>query len=228
MWLRNFKPDRGMKLVVISPEREDPREAAVLGGLLAAGLECYHVRKPHWSARQLEAWLRALPADWRPRLVLHSHHELADQFGLGGRHWRDTGGEGRGVPAEPLKQAIPPHSLPYPGITSRSCHDLPTLRAALGRYDAVFFGPIFPSISKADYGPSSDFSPKEVSMLLAQRSVEERRTVVFALGGVAARNLLQIAALGFDGAAVLGAVWQAADPLAAFHELQNVLHAHAT
>jgi len=217
-----------MKLVLISPEHDDPRETAVLGALLAAGLEYYHVRKPHWSAGQLEAWLRALPEEWRPRLVLHSHHPLVDQFGLGGRHWRDEESEGRGVPAEPLKHSVQPHGLPYPGITSRSCHDLPTLRAALGRYDSVFFGPIFPSISKANYGPSGDFSPKEISMLLAERTPAERRTAVLALGGVAARNLLQIAALGFDGAAVLGAVWQSADPAATFQELQQVTSADVT
>lgn len=216
-----------MKLVVISPEGEDPRETAVLGGLFAAGLERYDVRKPHWSAEKLEAWLRALPAEWRRHLVLHSHHELVEQLGLGGRHWRDDGSEGRGVPAEPLKDTARPQSLPYPDITSRSCHDLPTLRAALGRYDSVFFGPIFSSISKAGYGPSGDFSPKEISLVLAQRSPPERRTAVLALGGVTARNLPQIRALGFDGGAVLGAVWQAADPVAAFGELQKTLHSHA-
>jgi thiamine-phosphate pyrophosphorylase len=43
---------------------------------------------------------------------------------------------------------------------------------------------------------------------------------VFALGGVAVGKLARVRALGFDGAAVLGAVWQAADPVAAFEALQ--------
>jgi thiamine monophosphate synthase len=33
-------------------------------------------------------------------------------------------------------------------------------------------------------------------------------------------NMAQVRALGFDGAAVLGAVWQAADPQTAFQALQ--------
>src|SRR5947209_3397705 len=89
-----------MKLVVISPEHNDPREIAVLAALLAAGLERYHVRKPHWSAAQLETWLRMLPSEWRSRLVLHSHHELVATLGLGGRHWRDDG-IGRVIPNPP-------------------------------------------------------------------------------------------------------------------------------
>lgn len=209
-----FKISYEMKLVVISPEAADPRETAVLRGLFAAGLECYHVRKPHWSAAQLEAWLRALPAGWRSRLMLHSHHELVARLGLGGRHWRD---DGSAPPTPPAGQ----------GLTSRSCHDLATLRMALGRYDSVFFGPVFPSLSKPGHGPQPDFSSDKVSALLAQRTSMERRTCVLALGGVTAEHLPRCHELGFDGIAVLGAVWQSADPVAAFCELQEAIHAHA-
>jgi thiamine-phosphate pyrophosphorylase len=80
-----------MRLVVISPEDRDGREIDVLGALLAAGLERYHVRKPRWSASELASWLGRLPDGWRPRIVLHQHHELVERFGLGGRHWRDAG-----------------------------------------------------------------------------------------------------------------------------------------
>jgi thiamine-phosphate pyrophosphorylase len=249
-----------MKLVIISPEHDDPRETAVLGALLAAGLERYHVRKPHWLAAQLGTWLRALPTEWRTRLVLHQHHELAATFGLGGYHWRDDG-------SAPLRPPV------NNGFTSRSCHDLIALRNALGYYDSVFFGPVFPSISKPGYTtevtmqvergvPTRSLNnedlnasgrlrqgfggrtkrvqptialttverrvpPNELSSLLNSRAVNERRTTVLALGGVTAEGLPQIRALGFDGVAVLGAVWQADDPVAAFCELQDAVYAHA-
>jgi thiamine-phosphate pyrophosphorylase len=203
-----------MKLVCISPEHDDPREVAVLGALFAAGLERYHVRKPHWPVAQLEAWLRALPTDWRTRLVLHQHHELVATLGLLGRHWRDDGSAPLVAPANA-------------GFTSRSCHDLATLRAALGHYDSVFFGPVFPSISKSGHGPRDNFSTSEFSTLLAQRTPAERRTTVLALGGITADRLSQVRTLGFDGVAVLGAIWQAGDPVAAFCELQDAVYAHA-
>jgi thiamine-phosphate pyrophosphorylase len=211
-----------MKLVVISPGHDEPRETAVLGALLAAGLERYHVRKPHWSATQLEAWLRALPAEWRTRLVLHSHHELVAMLGLGGCHWRDEKGGAR-CPQRAGSVSGTPRST----FTSRSCHDLATLRAALGHYDSVFFGPVFPSISKPGHGPSDNFSISELSPLLNSRTPNERRTAVLALGGVTAACLPQIRALGFDGVAMLGAVWQADDPVAAFCELQDAVYIHA-
>ncbi len=209
-----FKSDFKMKLVVISPEYDDPRETAVLGALFTAGLERYHVRKPHWPAAQLEAWLRTLPEDWRPRLALHSHHELAAKFNLGGCHWRDEKGGAR-CPQRAESVLGTSRST----FTSRSCHDLTTLRTALGHYDSVFLGPVFPSISKLGHGPGDNFPTNELSSLLNSRTPGERRTTVLALGGVTAGRLPQVRALGFDGVAVLGAVWQADDPLAAFCEM---------
>ena len=59
-----------MKPVVISPEGDDAREFAVLSSLFAAGLERYHLRKPGWSAVQVEGWLQKVPAGSRSRIGL--------------------------------------------------------------------------------------------------------------------------------------------------------------
>ena len=197
-----------MKIVVISPEADDLREMAVMGGLFAAGLQRYHVRTPGLSSDQLEAWLRGLPNEWRPRLVLHQHHQLVAELGLGGRHWRDDGSANAfpagGTPALPA---------------SRSCHDLATLRGALGRYDSVFFGPVFSSLSKPGYGPGASFVPQELSSLLEGRTASERRTSVLALGGITAETAPRALAMGFDGVAVLGALWQSHDPVGAFENI---------
>lgn len=204
-----------MKLVVISPEGDDPRERAVLGELFAAGLERYHVRKPAWSREKLAAWLSALPDAMRARVVLHQHHDLVAPLGLGGRHWRDGGS----TPLAPARDGK---------YTSCSGHDFATLRAALGRYDSVFLSPVFPSISKPGYAPRADFSSTKISSLLAARSPDDRRTSVLALGGITAETALRALALGFDGVATLGAIWQAPAPVRAFTELQNSLACHAT
>ncbi len=232
-----------MKLVVISPEHDEPREIAVLGELFAAGLERYHARKPAWSREKMETWLRALPREWRARVVLHQHHELVDALDLGGRHWRDNGSSevGRGVPAVPsatglglakaeslpLRNPAHPESSPHPAITSQSCHDLATLRTAVCGYDTVFFGPVFPSLSKPGYGPRGETSLAEISAFLASRSAAQRRPCVLALGGINAETAPRALALGFDGVAVLGAIWQSANPVLAFAELQNSLACHA-
>ena len=211
-----------MKLVVITPEGLDPHEPAVLAALFAAGLERCHVRKPFATRDELAAWLRAVPAEFRVRLVLHQHHDLVAELALGGRHWRDESGTGV------TSVDFPDHGRDARAtLTSRSCHDLVTLRAALGRYDSVFFGPVFPSITKPGYGPRADFSSEKISSLLAGRTASERRTAVIALGGITAENIPHCCALGFDDVAVLGALWQNADPVRAFAQLQLSLARHA-
>jgi thiamine-phosphate pyrophosphorylase len=195
-----------VQLIVISPEQEDPREIAVLGAMLRAGLGRYHVRKPGWTDERLGAWLKALPVEWRPRLVVHSHHHWAGDLGLGGRHWRDDA-------------AAP--AAPGAGYTSRSCHALDGVTGALVAYTAVFFGPLFPSLSKSDYAPDGAKAAGDLARLLAGRTAAQRRTAVIALGGVTAERLAHCREWGCDGAAVLGAIWQSAEPVAAFQALQT-------
>ena len=203
-----------MKLIVITPEVLDPGEPAVLAALFAEGLERCHVRKPRASRSDLAAWLLAVPAEFRTRLVLHQHHDLVAEFSLGGRHWRDDG----------LAPLIPPKDSVH---NSRSCHELAALSATFGCYDSVFFGPVFPSISKPGYGPAGQWTPEKLAALLCHRTAAERRTRVIALGGVTAEISAQCRSLGFDDVAVLGAVWSAADPRRAFARIQLSLARHA-
>jgi thiamine-phosphate pyrophosphorylase len=198
-----------VKLIVISPEAEDAREHAVLAQLFAAGLTSYHLRKPAWSRDQLATWLRSLPVEFHPRIVVHSHHELAAEFTLGGLHERD----------EPKAKSNP---IGY-SWRSRAVHDLAVLRVFLGAYDRLLVSPVFPSFSKPGYGSSGILSESYLRAVLAL----PRRAEVIALGGIDASRIAACRELGFDGVAVLGTVWQAADPVRAFTELQNALHAHA-
>jgi thiamine-phosphate pyrophosphorylase len=212
-----------MKIVVISPEGYEPREHAVLAALFAAGLERYHVRKPAWAAHELINFTRVVSPQWRSRLVVHQYHELAEEFGCGGLHFKDSEGTARplGAPGFSDAPAVRPYLL-------RSCsrHDLAGLDAALGRYNAVFFSPIFPSISKQGYRPTIDL--QIVAERLFRRTEAERKTEIIALGGVTPENASYCAELGFDGVAVLGALWQTETPVKVFEQLQQLCSAHAT
>ena len=184
-----------MKIIVISPDALDLREIPAMEGLFAAGLERYHVRKPSWPLPETEAWLRALPVNWRPRLVLHQHHELVKILGLGGRHEK----------GESQRAAGP----------SRSCHDLASLRRYLRAFDQVLFGPVFSSITKPGYAPPADFPWKELTSILEGRGSQEKAEVL-AIGGVTADRLERCHELGFEGAAVMGAVWGDPEPVQAY------------
>ena len=199
-----------MRVVVVSPPDGNADGVSAVEAMFVAGLERYHLRKPAWNEQQTAAWLEATPARWRGRIVLHGHHEVAKAF-RASVHLPDDGGTALDAPPR----------VPKGCVVSRSCHDLASVRRALGRYDAVFFGPVFSSLSKPGYGPSPHETFEGLRILLATRTQAERRTEVVALGGVTSRHLAQCRRLGFDAVAVLGAVWQALDPCAAFVNLRN-------
>lgn len=174
----------------------------MLAQLFAAGLASYHLRKPTWSRVQLAAWLRAFSAEFHPRIVLHSHHDLAAEFTVGGVHNAPT-------------------DTPFASLRSHAVHSLVELRGLLDARARLLFSPVFASISKPGHGPAFDHEELRAALALP------RRAEVIALGGIDASRIRACGDLGFDGVAVLGALWQASDPVRVFNELQNALHAHA-
>ena len=204
-----------MKLVVLSPPDDRADEQETVEALFEAGLERYHLRKPTWSAERTAGLLGSLPPLWRRRVIAHGHHDIARSLGAGGIHFRDDGR----APEDPGLQKG------TGGFASRSCHDVGTVRASLGRYDAVFIGPVFASLSKPGYGPMQPQARDALRTLLAARTKPQRSTEVVALGGVTMHTLADCHVLGFDGAAVLGAVWDAPDPVAAFVALNTAASA---
>ena len=199
-----------MKLVLISPPGSYPDEIQLLDAIFQAGLTRYDLRKPDWPSNRVAAWLEALPGRWRERVWLHSHHLLAADFRVGGVHYQD-----RPISMTDSVEAI---AIGYP--TSRSCHDLVTLRTCLGQYDSVLFGPIFSSVSKAGHGPLPTPIAEGARAILAARPPEQRRALVYALSGITPENVSNCFRLGFEGVAAIGSVWNTPDPVTAFLALQ--------
>ncbi len=89
--------------------------------------------------------------------------------------------------------------------------------------DICLLSPVFDSISK--FGYKAGFNKQELKDGIAAwksfQKEENRTQKLFALGGVEAENIAELAELGFDGAAVLGAVWHNPDPVGALEEIIN-------
>ena len=196
-------------LLVISPPEETTDEVSTLIRLFDAGLSLFHLRKPNWREAQLEEYLRAIPAEFHSRIVLHSHHVLARCYALHGLHL-------------PARSRINwrPSLLPAGQSLSTSFHTSEAVQQHRRRYDYVMLSPIFDSISKAGY--SSAFDLGSLPQALQQLQHREHYTPsVIALGGITAENVSTAQQAGFAGAAVLGAVWQASDPVAAFQAIKS-------
>ena len=99
---------------------------------------------------------------------------------------------------------------------SRSCHSIREVIQHKSECDYLFLSPIYDSISKEGYGAA--FSRIELKRAAEEEIIDNK---VFALGGVSLEHIPEVRSLGFGGAAVLGALWQAESPAEYLKALEN-------
>lgn len=197
-----------MELLVITSPEEVPDEQRVVSTMFAKGLTRLHLRKPHYQEAQLRAWIEAVAPEHRRKLVIHSHYSLCKEYSLGGLHLT---AEARGAAREDVDALL----TTRPSLSlSTSFHAIAELQQNTASYCYVFLSPIYDSISKPQLQQA--YRKHELEVLLSQVSIP-----VVALGGVSLERVAEVAALGFFGAAVLGAIWKSPDPVSAFCELYN-------
>ena len=79
-----------MKLVVITQSQKSDNEIAAIIQMFEAGLETLHVRKNRFSTKELEEYIKEIPAHFHNRIIIHSHHRLALKYDLKGFHFTTT------------------------------------------------------------------------------------------------------------------------------------------
>ena len=183
-----------MKLVAITPELPHRHEVEFITLILEAGFDYVHLRKPDFDLQQMRSFIEEIPQQYRVRLKLHSHFELASEYDVAGLHLNH-------------RANVVPQTATLSGRLrlSRSCHAANEL-VGLDKYEYVFLSPIFDSISKKGY--VSRFPLEEIRRRRddAGSGVDWER--VLALGGVCPDNIRRVADTGFGGAAVLGYIWE--------------------
>ncbi len=176
-----------MQLYLISYPQFFQGESDLVTQILEQYPLVFHLRKPGATVSTYETFLKRIPADLHANIMLHDAFELMLDYKLRGLHFSTS----------KRKEA-----MVYPGVLkSTSCHSLDEVKAVEKNFDACFLSPVFPSISKPGY--SGELNLEEVERYLKT----PREITVNALGGIDAGHLSTVAQVGFDGAAILGAVW---------------------
>lgn len=173
------------KFLTIGITAETPvvGEATRIVQLLDSCLDYVHLRRPAAVEQEMRTMIESLPARLYGRLKLHSHFNLAEEYGLGGIHLNSRSTECRGCR----------------GTVSRSCHSIEeTIELAPG-YEYVTLSPVYDSISKSGY---------HSRISLQGSNIQKLPTNVIALGGVTPARFRELAKVGFAGAAMLGYLWQ--------------------
>jgi thiamine-phosphate pyrophosphorylase len=195
-----------MQLIVISPPDEFLDEPCVATRILQQSQVLFHLRKPGYSREKLVAYLDRIPGGLHNRIVVHGHPDLVDRFALKGVHFTESQRrqDWRAIPA--IRRQRPACSI------SSSFHRIGDIMQDAFAFDYIFLSPVFDSISKQGYTAAFDDGA-------LKRFLSGTGHKIVALGGVDGRRIAAVAAMGFWGAAVLGAVWSGGCPEKAVQQI---------
>ncbi len=205
MSIREVKFIRNMKLIVISNPINLNNEHALLCSLFESGLEYYHLRKPDFTVNEVEEYIQQIPQQYLNKVVLHSHHQLAIKYKVKGVHFTHK---------NPYKRS---DNFPTNMHRSASFHSLEELKNTESIFQYVFLSPVFDSISKKNHKTKID---KTALKFLLEHKTNKPEKI--ALGGINEHTISEAMEMGFDGIAVLGAIWMSGEPVKKFKHLLNV------
>ncbi len=195
-----------MHIVLLTPENEMPHETGIVNSLFGAGLQRLHLRRYGASEAQLTQYISAIHPQFHQRIVIHSHFHLFHDLRLGGIHLNTATRLSATLSA--ITSGIPAEK------TSTSFHSWQEIIENTVPYRYIFISPVFNSISKPGYLAGIDRT--QLPAVQAIQKASGIDPAIYALGGIGHNNIVTLKNEGFDGAALLGSIWQAQDPVQAF------------
>lgn len=182
-----------MRIIIITSPGAVEGETASICRMLDSGVvDRLHLRKPAMTQEETRLLIERIPERLYPAISIHDHHHLAAEYDLGGIHLNS-------------RNPLPPVDG-FPGFVSRSCHSVEEVKKALllDNADYCFLSPLFDSVSKRGY--KGAIGEAECLALSSMGPLADR---VIPLSGITPERLPEVARLGFNGAAILGAAWEA-------------------
>ena len=181
-----------MLIVITAPTAEDD-EVNIINDLFKNGLEILHVRKNDIDKSELRTLIGKIHSTYHHQISLHQYHEIANDYGIKRLHFTEA--KRKEMSEEALIQFKADKNT-----LSTSLHQVEAYNTLSGCFEYAFFGPVFNSISKQGYTSSlkKDFV----------FPVKNNHPKVIAIGGIDATNIQHAMHMQFNGAALLGAIWQ--------------------
>lgn len=195
-------------MIVITNPIATANETNTIHALFECGLELLHVRKPDFSVDELRLFLSKVHPAFRPRLVLHQQHQVANEFGINRIHFTESARATLGLESINNNDGF---------VKSTSIHTIADFNKLDSCFEYAFLSPIYQSISKRDYKSDLD----------AVTAIAERtnfKTKLIALGGITIEHIEKTFQLGFDDVALLGSIWTSNQPIQNFKLCQKIAH----
>ena len=197
-------------MIVITNPSAISGEISIIDSLFEEGLSLLHIRKPEFSEVEMAQFIDQIKVKFRSSLVLHSHHQLAEDLGINRIHFSE----------KDRKVNIDfPARFSKPCRYSTSTHSIEDFNSLEKEFEYAFLSPVFKSISKEEYYPVQDFFEA-----LTLRT--NTNTKVIALGGIGSENIKKTLKNGFDDVALLGSIWNSENPVKQFKLCQQIAHSY--
>ena len=200
-------PEEEFLLFGITPAFLSSLQLSQVNDLFQEGLDYLYIR----SEAAWHPLLEKIDPAYHPRLLLPGYVPGGAAGSKYLRHIREK--------ERPLCQVEGGRSQSF---FSTSIHDLSVVAQLAGHYTYVFYSPLFPSISKPGYLPQLSLSAVAFQLAGLQQKARDLPGII-GLGGVNATNIAQVKAAGFQGAALLGALWQSGSPAENLVKIKKVL-----
>lgn len=175
-------------MIVISNPTAIPNEITRIKKLFSAGLNCFHLRKPHLDIGQMSLLLEKIGLENHSKIVLHQHFSMTNYFNIHQIHWNTT-----------LRSQLDPSDFKSLSL-STSTHSIAEFNNLSSDFQKAFISPIYPSISKSNYQVNTNWE-----LELAKRS--NYHTKLIALGGISPITIQFLRSYAFDDFALLGTIW---------------------
>jgi thiamine-phosphate pyrophosphorylase len=193
---------------VITQSQKSDTEISNIIQMFEAGLETLHVRKNRFSTKELDAYIKEIPAHFHNRIIIHSHHKLALKYDLKGFHFTSTHLQHKfklwwNTRMIYLREPHLTKSISYKRIEE-------LYREQKVKTDYCFLGTIFHNVSGELY---SGFYPETI-----KAAIDKSGKKIIARGGVNEKSIELAYQLGFYGVALYGHLWKSTDPFAKYIE----------
>jgi thiamine-phosphate pyrophosphorylase len=192
-------------IIVITPEESIPDEISWINQMFQEGLDLLHIRKPFIMDAEMEDFINQVDRLFISKLVVHSHYDLAEEYGISRFHFRE---------ADRLNGSYVKYVENK--MISTSVHDIHGYNVLGEEWEYAFLSPVFPSISKSGYG-------RDTTVLEDLQHRNNPNVKLIGLGGINEDTVRKVFDKGADGAALLGTVWQDSDPLNAFKKCRDAV-----
>ena len=196
-------------MIVITNPSAVANEISNIESLFGEGLSVLHIRKPYLSEMEMAQFIHQIKIEFRSKLVLHNHHELAENFGITRIHFSE----------KDRKISFDPARFLEPCRYTTSTHSIEDFNALENDFDYAFLSPVFKSISKEDYYPKEN-------LFETLKSRINHSTKCIALGGIDSENIKETLENGFDDVALLGTIWNNENPVKQFKLCLKIVHSY--